>query len=225
MLVQESPICQIFAKNSYHKLLVSGVLSCETMKNGADISLTDWQSDETAERDAARRLSFELAFAAHHRLVYRYALGLLREAAMAEDVVQEVFVRLFQRFMTAQRDDHDNEMTRAWLLRVTANVARNVRRGRSRAQLRDESFAAHLLQVAETTTPDDALLREAEIIEARRALAKLKEPLRSCLLLRNEGLSYREIAAALDINEASVGGFLAQARREFVRVFGKVGKP
>src|SRR5262249_23614738 len=115
-------------------------------------------------------------------------------------------------------------LLRAWLLRVTANVARNVMRGRGRAQSRDESFAAHSLRVAEAESPDEALLREAEIAEARRALAKLKEPMRSCLLLRHEGLSYKEIAATLEINEANVGSLLARARREFVRVFGKIGK-
>ncbi|MGH9838825.1 MAG: sigma-70 family RNA polymerase sigma factor [Blastocatellia bacterium] len=188
------------------------------MMNGVHISLTDWQSDATAERDAAKRLSFEQAFAAHHRLVYRYAVSLTRDAGLAEDVVQEVFVRLYQNLEAAQRD----EMLRAWLLRVTANVARNVMRGRSRAQSRDESFVARQENV--TTSPESELMRQAEIEEARRALAKLKEPLRSCLLLRNEGLSYREIAAALELNEASVGGLLARARREFIRVFGKVGK-
>ena len=189
-----------------------------------DISLTDWQSDAAAEQEATTRLSFEQAFAAHHRLVYRYALGLTREAALAEDVVQEVFVRLYQNLDAAQRDGQSHEMLRAWLLRVTANVARNAVRGRGRAQARDESFAAHSWQAAEAERPDEALLREAEIAEARRALSKLKEPLRSCLLLRNEGLSYKEIAAALELKEASIGALLARARREFIRVFGKVGK-
>lgn len=186
--------------------------------NGADISLTDWQSDATTERDAAAPLTFEQAFAAHHRLVYRYALGLTREAALAEDVAQEVFVRLYQNLEAAQRDD----CLRAWLLRVTANVARNVLRGRNRAQTRDESFVAQ--QENETPSPESELLRQADIDEARRALTKLKEPLRSCLLLRNEGWSYREIAAALELNEASVGTLLVRARREFIRVFGKRGK-
>src|SRR5262249_34889921 len=112
-----------------------------------------------------------------------------------------------------------------WLLRVTANVARNVLRGRSRARTRDESFVAHTLQATETALPDEALVREAEIAEARRALAKLKEPMRSCLLLKHEGLSYKEIATALESNESNVGSLIARARSEFVRVYGKVGKP
>jgi RNA polymerase sigma factor (sigma-70 family) len=195
-------------------------MSHETMMNGAEINLIDWQSDAASDIDATVRLNFEQAFVAHHRLVYRYATSLTRDAGLAEDVAQEVFVRLYQNLDAAQRDG----LLRAWLLRVTANVARNVLRGRTRAQSRDESFAAHSFQVAEDQLPDEALLRQAEITEARRALAKLKEPMRSCLLLKHEGLSYREIAAALEINESNVGSLIARARREFVRVYGKVGK-
>jgi len=190
------------------------------MLNGAEISLTDCQSDATAVPEAATRLSFEQAFAAHHRLVYRYAAALTRDRGLAEDVAQEVFVRLYQNLDSAQRDG----LLRAWLLRVTANTSRNLLRGRGRARSRQESFAAHSWRVTEAESPDQALQRQAEITDVRRALARLKEPLRNCLLLRNEGLSYKEIAAALEINEASVGGLLARARREFARVFGKVGK-
>lgn len=177
-----------------------------------------WQTEASPEDAAVTRLSFEQAFAAHHRLVYRYALSLTRDTGLAEDVTQEVFVRLYQNFDAAQRE----EMLRAWLLRVTANVARNVLRGRHRSQARDESFVAE--QGNETPSPEFELLRQVEIEEARRALSKLKEPLRSCLLLRHEGLSYREIATALELNEASIGTLLVRARQEFVRAFGKVGK-
>lgn len=190
------------------------------MMNGAEISLTDCQSDATSVPEAATRLSFEQAFAAHHRLVYRYAAALTRDRGLAEDVAQEVFVRLYQNLDSAQRDG----LLRAWLLRVTANTSRNLLRGRGRARSRHESFAAHSLRVSEAESPDGALQRQAEIADVRRALARLKEPLRSCLLLRNEGLSYKEIAAALEVNQGSVGGLLARARREFARVFGKVGK-
>jgi hypothetical protein len=54
---------------------------------------------------------------------------------------------------------------------VTANVARNVLPGRSRAQTRDESFATHSLQVVSIETPEGELLREAE-----RAVSGLEPP-------------------------------------------------
>jgi len=81
-----------------------------------------------------------------------------------------------------------------------------------------------MLQTIRPPRPDDELLRRAEISEARRALAKIKEPMRSCLLLKHEGLSYKEIAAALGVNESNVGSLIARARRAFLRVYGKIGK-
>ena len=184
----------------------------------------DCQSEAAKETGretvVAVRLSFEQAFELHHRVVYRYACALTRERGLAEDVVQEVFIRLYQNLDAAQRDG----LLRAGWLRVTANVARNLLRGLNRAQTRDETFIADSSRATAPALPDEALVREAEIAETRRALDKLKEPLRSCLLLKHEGLSYREIAAALDLKESNVGSLIARARQEFIRVYGKIGK-
>ena len=106
---------------------VRGVLSHETMIDGADISLTDWKSDAVEGSGTVPYLDFEQAFAAHHRLVYRYATVLTRDAGLAEDVVQEVFVKLYQNLDAAQRDG----LLRAWLLRVTTNVGGHGGVGRS----------------------------------------------------------------------------------------------
>src|SRR5262245_58700708 len=192
--------------------------------NGWEITLAD---SEVCPGLAARdvdRLSFDEAFAAHHRAVYRYAYALVRDAHLAEDVVQEVFIRLHNNLDAAQREG----MLRAWLLRVTANTARNLLRTRNRATARDENFAATAEQAGEVIRPDEELVRQAEIAEARRTLSKIKEPMRSCLLLKHEGLSYREIAAALEIKESNVGSLIARGRREFIRLhsrlYGKIGK-
>jgi DNA-directed RNA polymerase specialized sigma24 family protein len=47
--------------------------------------------------------------------------------------------------------------------------------------------------------------------------------MRSCLLLKQQGLSYREIAQTLSLNEANVGSLIARGRKEFIRVYGKIG--
>jgi RNA polymerase sigma-70 factor (ECF subfamily) len=201
-------------------LLARGVFDNEAIMNGAELILMDCQSETAAQTAEDGRLSFDEAFVANHRVVYRYAYALTRDRGLAEDVAQEVFIRLHQNLDSAQREG----LLRAWLLRVAANVARNLMRSRSRAISRDEKFVAGAAPAAKIIRPDEELLRQTEIAEARRTLNKIKEPMRSCLLLKHEGLSYREIAAALGIKESNVGSLIARGRREFIRLYGKIGK-
>jgi RNA polymerase sigma factor (sigma-70 family) len=185
-----------------------------------EMILTDSEADVVSATHTPVQPSFEELFATHHSVVYRYACALTRDGGLAEDIVQEVFIRLYKKPDAARNE----ELLRAWLLRVTANVAQNMLRGRSRATARDEAFVTLAAQMAENPQPDEALLREAEIDGARQALDQIREPLRSCLLLKHEGLSHREIAKALGINETSVGSMIARGRREFIRLYEKTGR-
>lgn len=73
------------------------------------------------------------------------------------------------------------------------------------------------------TASEEDCRRRIEIQEARRTLDKIKEPMRSCLLLKQQGLSYREIANTLSVKETNVGSLVARGRKEFARVYGKIG--
>ncbi|MDT7602942.1 MAG: hypothetical protein QOF61_939 [Acidobacteriota bacterium] len=163
---------------------------------------------------------FDEAFMLHHRAVYSAAYGLLRDAGLAEDVTQEVFLRLYNNLETVPQ----GELLRPWLLRVAINLSYNTVRTRTRAGARDDEFAKQTIgfEGASESVETD-FERRREIEEARRALAKIDEPMRSCLLLKQQGLSYREIAAAVSVNESYVGSLIARGRKEFARVYGKVG--
>lgn len=163
--------------------------------------------------------SFDEAFTLHHRAVFRAAYALVRDAGLAEDVTQEVFIKLYEHIGSLRDESH----VRPWLLRVASNTALNTIRSRGRAGVREEEFAAAATVGAEPVGIEADYERRTEIEEARRALAQVKEPMRSCLLLKQQGLSYREIAQALDLNEANVGSLIARGRKEFTRVYGKIG--
>ena len=170
--------------------------------------------------EAVSPLSFDEAFTLHHRAVFRTARAVVRDSALAEDVTQEVFLRLYRNLNSTPGED----LLRAWLLRVTLNVARNTLRGQSRSMVRDneyhKSYADNGLAVE---APEEDYERRLAIEEARRALDKIKEPMRSCLLLKQQGLSYREIATSLSLKETNVGSLVARGRKEFARVYGKIG--
>jgi len=174
---------------------------------------------ETA-RAAQAAPSFDEAFTLHHRAVFRAAYALVRDAGLAEDVTQEVFLKLYQHIGSLRDEEH----VRPWLLRVASNTALNAIRSRGRAGAREEEFAVAATVGGSGPVGVEAdYERRTEIEEARRALAQLKEPMRSCLLLKQQGLSYKEIAQTLSINEANVGSLIARGRKEFTRVYGKIG--
>ena len=175
----------------------------------------------TIERTVASTLGFDDAFTLHHRAVFRTARAIVRDTGIAEDVTQEVFLRLYKNMDSTPGED----LLRAWLLRVTINVARNTLRGNSRSTAREDQYAIQSNAKADwfTVAPEQEYERRLEIEETRRALDKVREPMRSCLLLKQQGLSYREIATTLQINENNVGSLIARARKEFVRVYRKIG--
>ena len=180
-------------------------------------ALTEPMAKEMAT--AATALSFDEAFTLHHRAVFRTARSVVRDSALAEDVTQEVFLRLYKH----QDSISDNEMLRPWLIRVALNVARNTIRGNIRANTREENYVKESGDVFERSIEID-YEEAAGINEIYRALNKIKEPLRSCLILKQQGLSYKEIANSLELNEGSIGTFVARARAEFSRFYQKIGK-
>jgi RNA polymerase sigma factor (sigma-70 family) len=169
--------------------------------------------------EAVGPLSFDEAFTLHHRAVFRTARAVVRDSALAEDVTQEVFLRLYRNLNSTPGED----LLRAWLLRVTLNVARNTLRGQSRSMVRDNEYHKTNVDGFFVEAPAEDFERRQAIEEARRALDKIKEPMRSCLLLKQQGLSYREIAVSLSLKETNIGSLVARGRKEFARFYGKIG--
>jgi len=182
-------------------------------------TFVDAMSEQTAATATAKEeIIFDEAFTLHHRTVFRTARSVVQNGALAEDVTQEVFLRLYNNLDRIT----DPEMLRPWLIRVALNVARNTVRGNIRANTREENYVKETDDATEFTAEKDYEQRE-QTREVQRALEKIKEPLRSCLVLKQQGLSYREIAESLSLNETSIGTFVARARNEFVRFYGKIG--
>ena len=181
--------------------------------------LVDIMSDQTAAAAANVNIEFDEAFTLHHRTVFRAARSVVSDPGLAEDVTQETFLRFYKH----QHSITDPEMLRPWLIRVAINVARNTVRGNMRANTRDENYVKETGGYESSSLETDYEEHEG-VSEIYRALNKIKEPLRSCLVLKQQGLSYKEIAASLELNETSIGTYVARARQEFSRFYGKIGK-
>ena len=205
-----------------HKTRIGGVFITEALidankMNEGVRNFVDAMSEQ-ATATAKYTIVFDEAFTLHHRTVFRTARSVVQDAMLAEDVTQEVFLRLYNNLDSI----NDAEMLRPWLIRVALNVARNTIRGNIRANTREENYVKEIDEVTNLTAEKELEQRE-QAQEVHRALNLVKEPLRSCLVLKQQGLSYKEIAESLSLNETSIGTFVARARKEFVRHYGKIG--
>lgn len=170
-----------------------------------------------SQREAPRASTGETApfhdrfvglFQAHFDRLFRYLDRLSGEPELAADLAQEAFVRLYRR---GSVPDHPE----AWLITVASNLFRNVKSTRSRRRRLLTRARGEGVHSDPPHSPGDASGAEASRRRVRAALDRLPERDRDLLLLRAEGYRYRDIAAALDLNEASVGTLLARAKRAF----------
>jgi len=133
-----------------------------------------------------------------------YAMGLVRSDEMAQDLVQEAFLRLHARF-------HEVESPRPWLYRTVHNLAMNHHRRRVREQpvelAREGDTDAALASTK--LMPDEQLERIEAIGLARLQIERLPEREREVLLLRfEEDLSYRQISERTGLTISNVGYLL-----------------
>jgi RNA polymerase sigma-70 factor (ECF subfamily) len=154
----------------------------------------------------------ERLFRAYHAPLVRYLTRRLGDRDWAEEVAQETFLRALRQGAGPLTNE------RSWVFAVATNLIRDdarkdARRRQHLTLLAAESRDAHV------EAPDTALERVEDRMAARRALDALDERDRNALLMREEGLDYQEIAAALELSVGSIGTTLARARKRFVEAY------
>lgn len=152
-------------------------------------------------------------FRTYNAQIVRYLTRRLGDSDLAEEVAQETFVRAMR------QEAITNE--RAWLFAVATNLLRDAARRQERERRHLTLLAAESRDSSEDADveADLSVERLRQSAAARRALGVLGDRDRSALLMKEEGLSYPEIAEALDLSPGSVGTTLARARRRLVEAY------
>ena len=165
----------------------------------------------TADGPVDRERALERVMAEHEAGLLRYAARLVSDASTAQDVVQEVFIKLYRGWTDGARPA---QSLKSWLYRVAHNAAVDHIRRESRLRVLHE-------RQAETTDPA-APARQHREVEAKEAMhlalthvKRLSPGEQQVVLLRlQEGLSYREIAEVTRRTEGNVGCILHHALKK-----------
>jgi RNA polymerase sigma-70 factor (ECF subfamily) len=170
--------------------------------------------DEDVRRMLAFRAgdvrAFDELFERWSGRLLRYLDRILREPAAAEELVQEVFLRVHRARDRYQPDARFS----TWLFRIATNLALNeLRRPRRRDPHESVDQEAGPVLAAAGPAPDDVVHARRVGDDVQAALGELPERQRAALWLAAvDGLSYADVASALDVSEKAVKALVHRAR-------------
>ena len=161
--------------------------------------------------------AFALLVAKYERRVQRLLSRLVRDSAEIEDITQEAFIKAYR----ALPQFRGESAFYTWLYRIAINTAKNYLATKSRRpvtvgefQGADDGEFFDLGDVVEDNNSPDAVLHSRQVAEAvNAAIEALPEDLKAAITLREiEGLSYEEIAQAMDCPIGTVRSRIFRAR-------------
>jgi RNA polymerase sigma-70 factor, ECF subfamily len=158
---------------------------------------------------------FESLFHAHYARIARVIVRVVRDPARAEDLAVDVFWKFWRK---PPREQNGSEG--GWLYRAAVRLALDEVRKQARKSRRESQAERGV-----SPTPEDVRAAAEQADRVTQILISLESRQAELLLLRTDGLSYADIAVALDLNPASVGTLIRRAqqafRKEYVRKYGQ----
>lgn len=177
-----------------------------------------WEGSMTVAQDITPHPTFEWVFSTYHTLVYRLAYALLGHAQDAEDVTQEVFLRVYK---ALPRYEPERASLRTWITQVTVNACQSQRRRRILQRWwqplpdADSALAERIFpDPSPWVAPEDQALRAEVRRILQSELAQLRPEHRVVLILYYYlEYSCAEIAQITNASEGTVCSRLYYARR------------
>ncbi len=155
-------------------------------------------------------IQFQVIFEEHYPSVYRKIIQLVQDRTIAEDLAQEVFLKLYR------SPPDDLSIVGAWLHRVLTTVAYDYLRKVNRQQnLKQREELAYQTKQSEGASNEDIAIQNWELDVVKRVLQKLSVRDREALMLKEKGYSYVEIAQKLQVNRKIVGSLIMRANERF----------
>lgn len=179
--------------------------------------IAEAQSGSKALREAA----FRKLVVRHQRRAFAIAFGFLRDENDAREVVQEAFLRVYKGLSTFE----GQSSFFTWLYRIVTNLSIDLMRkpGRKATELdetrpEDPEGELALVSRVDGADPVDVMRRKEIANRIQSALEALPPYHRAVILMREvEGLSYEEMAAAMDVSKGTIMSRLFHARQKMQR--------
>ena len=161
------------------------------------------------------RRAFDLLVLRYQQRILKLIMRLVRNPTEAEDVAQEAFIRAYRALPSFRGDS----AFYTWLYRIAINTAKNHLVSIHRRQLDQdvdlqdpENYEVHA-RLRDEETPEGLVLQEELRVTVERAIGSLPDELRTAIMLREiDGLSYEEIAQAMDCPVGTVRSRIFRAR-------------
>jgi RNA polymerase sigma-70 factor (ECF subfamily) len=157
--------------------------------------------------------SFAVLLDKHRSAVVHFLYRMVQNSAVAEELAQEVFLRVYRSRSTYE----PTAKFTTWLFRIATHLALNSLRDgkneRSQERLDDDSSYMPARQVSDTRpSVEQEMVYQARLNEIRRAVALLPEKQRAAVLMHKyEEMEYSQIAKALSCSESAVKSLLFRA--------------
>jgi RNA polymerase sigma-70 factor (ECF subfamily) len=193
-------------------MLVAPVTACDASVMSTEQS--DLSLVQLAQRGDAG--AFDALVRRYQHKVVKLVLRYVRDPAEAEDIAQEAFIKAYRALPRFRGDS----AFYTWLYRIAINTAKNVLASRGRSPIQyevdrsddDENYDV-VANMKDTATPEALALTEEIRSTVTAAIDSLPEDLRTAIQLRElEGLSYEEIAAAMECPVGTVRSRIFRAR-------------
>ncbi len=157
------------------------------------------------------RAWFDAIFREQYPRVVAMLTRLTGDRGQAEEIAADAFCKLSEREF--------DEGILPWLYRVATNAGLDALRTNARRRQREQTAHAESVRLAPRDCALETILREERRARVQTVLGDLKPRDAQILLLRAEGLAYRELAETVGVQAGSIGTLLARAEAEFERKF------
>jgi RNA polymerase sigma-70 factor (ECF subfamily) len=160
--------------------------------------------------------TFKKVFIPYHQKLYRIAYRIVQDAASAEDIVQDTFIKLWNK--RGEMEDVDN--TEAFAIIILRNTSLDYLR-----KIKNDRYTDYDADIPETVSLTKQIELQDETEQVRRLINKLPDQQRQIMMMKHwDGYSDEEIEQATGLSAGNIRVILSRARKTIREQFIKIGQ-